>query len=110
MSNFEGNVLELVNILYAVRCPLLIRSDDWWIEELLFKPGKPRTDLLYWILSQSVNGSFSSTYQDLDSTNVSSVSSNSSRKIPENDEGKPPFKISQIFIHSKLKFMFNRNP
>lgn len=83
----EENISELVNILSSVNCPLIIRSDDWWIEELLFKPGKPRTELIVWIISKAIvnSGSFSSNVQDLDSTNVSTASNG--RKLPESDEG-----------------------
>ena len=86
-NNIEENISELVSILSAVNCPSIIRSDEWWIEELLFKPGKPRTDLIVWIILKSGvrSGSFSSTLQDLDCTNVSTASSG--HKQLESDEG-----------------------
>lgn len=84
MSSEQEIILELFNTLASLNCPLVVRSDDWWIEELLFKPGKPRTDLIAWIVSRSLGGYFC---LDLDSTNASSASS-SNRKLPESDEGK----------------------
>lgn len=87
MSKLEETVSEFVNILSSVSCPLIIRSDSWWIEEILFKPGKPRTDLLCWIISQVVSRLFPSSLHDLDSTNVSTLSS-SNKKLPESEEGK----------------------
>lgn len=75
---------ELLNVLIATNCPLLVRSDEWWIDELLFRPGKPRTELLQWVISKATNTFGGSS--DLESTTVSSISN--SFKLPETDEGK----------------------
>ena len=85
----KENIAELVSILQEVNCPSVIRSDDWWIEELMFKSGKPRTDLIVWILLKggALNGSSYASFQDLDSTNASTNSS-SYNKLVESDEGK----------------------
>lgn len=83
MTGNSAEKAELLNILIATNCPLLVRSDEWWIEELLFKPGKPRTDLLSWVISKAMNVFGGSS--DLDSTTVSS--SCNSYKVPETDEG-----------------------
>lgn len=86
MTKLEVNIAELVNILSSINCPFIIRSDDWWIEELLFQPGQPRTDLMCWLISQVVNRSFPISLNDLDSTDASTISSNG-RKFPETEEG-----------------------
>jgi len=90
---------ELFDILTSVNCPLIIRSDKWWIEELLFQPGQPRTDLLKWIIvritdcqsafgldgSESIlNSTMMST---LNSTSVSNNNNTVSMKFPETEEG-----------------------
>lgn len=75
---------EILNVLISSNCPLISRTDHWWIEELLFKPGKPRTDLIVWIISKLTNSVYPSEL-DNDSTTTSSASNNF--KIPENDEG-----------------------
>lgn len=86
MSNFQELFGELAEILRSLHCPLIVRSDSWWIEEILFKPGKPRTDLLIWtIMTTTSNSSYG---QDLPNSNstMNSTASFSSR-LPENDEG-----------------------
>jgi len=91
MSTIEENISEIINILQSVNCPLIVRPDDWWIEEILFTPGKPRKDLILWITSKAVESALPSTLhlqlklQDLDFTANSSSSSNI--KLPESDEG-----------------------
>ena len=91
MSTIEENISEIVNVLQSVNCQLIVRSDDWWIEELLFTPGKPRKDLIVWITSKAIESASLSTLQlqlklqDHDTTVTSSSSSN--LKLPESDEG-----------------------
>lgn len=77
--------LEIVNVLTSSNCPLISRNDHWWMEELLFKPGKPRTDLIVWIISRLTNSIYPNE-TDNDSTATSSAYSNNF-KIPESDEG-----------------------
>jgi hypothetical protein len=91
MSTIEKNISEIVNVLQSVNCPLIVRTDDWWIEELFFTPGKPRKDLIVWITSKAIESAppsalqFQLKLQDLDTTATSSSSSN--LKLPESDEG-----------------------
>ncbi|XP_057379276.1 uncharacterized protein LOC130701319 [Daphnia carinata] len=91
MSTVEENISEIVNVLSLVSCPLIVRSDDWWIEELLFTPGKPRTDLILWITSKAIESSLPSNLrlqlklQDLDCS-AAPVCSTSTLKFPETDE------------------------
>jgi len=84
-SPLNDTFLELLNILISSNCPLISRTDHWWIEELLFKPGKPRTDLIVWTISRLTNSMYPSEI-DNDSTATSSGFNNF--KIPESDEGK----------------------
>ena len=77
--------LELVSILTSSNCPLITRTDLWWIEELLFKPGKPRTDLIIWVISRLTNAA-NPNDQDNDCTTTSTASN--SFKLPDCDEGK----------------------
>jgi len=83
-SPLNDTFLELLNILISSNCPLISRTDHWWIEELLFKPGKPRTDLIVWTISRLTNSMYPSEI-DNDSTATSSGFNNF--KIPESDEG-----------------------
>lgn len=91
MSTVEENISQIVNVLSLVSCPLIVRSDDWWIEELLFTPGKPRTDLILWITSKAIESSLPSNLrlqlklQDLDCS-ATLASSTSILKLPETDE------------------------
>ena len=94
MSNFSEKFEQIAATLRSLPCPLLVRPDTWWIEELLFKPGRPRTELLIWALTSICNGSCS----PLDVTNfndscVSSVSSTSYTRVPQSSEGKSLDKI-----------------
>lgn len=73
MSTIEEIISEIINVLQSVNCPLIVRTDDWWIEELLFTPGKPRKDLILWITSKAIESalplhSAQLKLQDLDST------------------------------------------
>ncbi|KAI9551449.1 hypothetical protein GHT06_021782 [Daphnia sinensis] len=91
MSTVDENISEIVNVLSLVSCPLIVRSDDWWIEELLFTPGKPRTDLILWITSKAIESSLPSNLrlqlklQDLDCS-AAPACSTSILKFPETDE------------------------
>jgi hypothetical protein len=92
MSTIEEIISEIINVLQSVNCPLIVRTDDWWIEELLFTPGKPRKDLILWITLKAIESALPPALhsaqlklQDLDSTATSSSSSNI--KLPESDEG-----------------------
>jgi hypothetical protein len=76
---------ELVKTLISHNCPLITRNDSWWMEELLLKPGKHRTDLLLWIIARLTN-SFYPSDSDHDCTSTSTASS-VSYKLPENEEG-----------------------
>ena len=76
---------ELVKTLVSHNCPLITRNDSWWMEELLLKPGKQRTDLLLWIIARLTN-SFYPSDSDHDCTSTSTASS-VSYKLPENEEG-----------------------
>ena len=85
MSNINERCEELINIIRSINCPLVVRNDKWWIEELLFQPGKPRTTLLVWVISvTSSNWSSSQNLQD----SIASSADGNAMKIPETDEGK----------------------
>ena len=88
---------EITQILSLVNYPFITRTDSWWIEELLFQPGQPRTDLLKWTIvkqlecQQPLNGLESMQESILNSTMMSTASNNNNStftvKCPETDEG-----------------------
>jgi len=85
LASSNDTFLELSNVLISSNCPLISRTDHWWIEELLFKPGKPRTDLIVWIISKLINSI--NPNETNDDSNSTSTTSNNFRIIPESDEG-----------------------
>ena len=56
------------------------------MEQLLFCPGKARTDLLMWIVSKLAASCYP-TELDFDSTFSSASTNSASYRLPENDEG-----------------------
>lgn len=84
---------ELIKTLVSAHCPLITRQDSWWMEELVLKPGKPRTDLLLWIIGKLTN---SLSPQDNDQTSSSSNTGQNYR-LPEDNEG-----IHDLFCQSGI--------
>ena len=100
-ENYHQDTLfsELVKTLVSHNCPLITRNDSWWMEELLLKPGKQRTDLLLWIIARLTN-SFYPSDSDHDCTSTSTASS-VSYKLPENEEGF----LSSWRVHSSYLYL-----
>lgn len=88
---------ELIKTLVSAHCPLITRQDSWWMEELVLKPGKPRTDLLLWIIGKLTN---SLSPQDNDQTSSSSNTGQNYR-LPEDNEG--------VFITTTCTYITQRS-
>ena len=101
LASSNDTFLELSNVLISSNCPLISRTDHWWIEELLFKPGKPRTDLIVWIISKLINSI--NPNETNDDSNSTSTTSNNFRIIPESDEGET--NQSTVIWYSVLKIV-----
>ena len=102
---------EVVQILTSVNCPLITRTELWWIEEILFQPGQVRTELLKWTIVKHTDCQpygFDSSESILNSTMMSTASNNNNNNLvvknPETDEGIYKI-ISNVFLVNFSLFM-----